>query len=100
MSEIDAIIRSQQDQDTPQHIAEDETVPLDERRDSDDASGRDRQACARGEKQSGSDQTSVLRSSRSALAAGAAIATTPSQEDTQSGRTGSLIQPGRSILGH
>ncbi|SKA04008.1 hypothetical protein [Consotaella salsifontis] len=97
MPDVDSrLIRSNQDQDTPQHIVEDETTAQVERADSDPQSGRDRQAAAHAEAE-GSGERRHTPGTTEARAIGA-TAYNAAQRAIEGAV--SLVRPGRSILWH
>ncbi|MEX6507080.1 hypothetical protein [Jiella sp. M17.18] len=92
------MMRAQQDRDTPEHIARDETAPRREAGDTDAASAADRErALAGGTANSVDQMDAILGANRAGHGAQATAADEAEAEGEASGKAG-LVRSGRSRL--
>ena len=87
------MMRSQQDKDTPETISEDELAPRKEARDSDEASGRDRELSKTGEATYANEQMNSIFEQNG----GGGTKVAPDEAAATDGRQG-LVRSGRSRL--
>mgnify|MGYP001166396146 FL=1 len=90
------MMRSQQDKDTPETISEDELAPRKEARDSDEASGRDRELSKTGEATYANEQMNSIFEQNGG--GGTKVAPDEAAEDAATDGRQGLVRSGRSRL--